>query len=97
MNLIVGKYILYYFTILSIVGFGYTFYDKRLAIHRSHKRIPEATLMFIGAIGGALSMFVTMLVIHHKTKYKKFMIGLPVMILVHAAIVFLLLKFVKIT
>lgn len=88
------KYFLYYFAIISIVAFCYTLYDKKLAKRRSHKRVPELTLMFIGAIGGATSMFITMLVIRHKTKHKKFMIGLPIMIVVHAVLTYLLIKFI---
>ena len=88
------KYFLYYLAIISIIAFCYTLYDKKLAKRRSHHRVPELTLMVIGAFGGALSMFITMLVIRHKTKHKKFMIGLPLMILAHAVIVYLLIKFI---
>lgn len=60
--------------------------DKSKA-KRSARRIPEATLMLVGLFGGALAMFVTMKTIRHKTKHKKFMIGLPLEIAFHAAIV----------
>lgn len=88
------KYFLYYLAIISIVAFCYTLHDKKLAKRRSRERVPELTLMVIGAFGGALTMFITMLVIRHKTKHKKFMIGLPLMILAHAVIVYLLTKFI---
>lgn len=57
-------------------------------------RIPEATLMLVGLLGGALVMFITMRTIRHKTKHKKFMIVLPLMIALHAALAcFYIIKF----
>ena len=57
--------------------------DKAKA-KRAVWRIPEATLMLVGLFGGALAMYVTMKTIRHKTKHKKFMIGLPLEIALHA-------------
>lgn len=67
--------------------------DKSAA-KRNKWRVPEATLMLIGLFGGALPMYVTMKTIRHKTKHKKFMIGLPLEIALHAA-VFCLILFAK--
>ena len=36
--------------------------------------------------GGATGMYVTMQLIRHKTKHKKFMIGLPIFIVLHIGI-----------
>ena len=49
-------------------------------------RVPEKTLLLFGALGGALGEWVTMLLIRHKTRHMKFMILLPVFILVHLAL-----------
>ncbi|MBQ8794271.1 MAG: DUF1294 domain-containing protein, partial [Clostridia bacterium] len=46
----------------------------------------------ISAIGGALGMYITMLIIRHKTKHKTFMIGLPFLILVHVVAILLYLQ-----
>ena len=75
-----------YFVIVSLVSVVITVADKASA-KKGGWRIPEATLMMIGLFGGALSMYVTMKTIRHKTKHKKFMIGLPLEIVLHAAIV----------
>ncbi|MBQ2973105.1 MAG: DUF1294 domain-containing protein [Clostridia bacterium] len=75
-----------YFVIVSLVSVVITVADKASA-KKGRWRIPEATLMMIGLFGGALSMYVTMKTIRHKTKHKKFMIGLPLEIVLHAAIV----------
>lgn len=55
-------------------------------------RISEKTLLAISAIGGALGMYITMLIIRHKTKHKTFMIGLPFLILVHVVAILLYLQ-----
>lgn len=82
-----SELILLYFLVISIVAVVVTAVDKKASKRRRKKRIPESTLMFIGLFGGALPMYITMKVIRHKTKHKKFMIGLPVMIVLHAILI----------
>ncbi len=89
---VLAGYLRYFFmayvAVISLVAIVFTVVDKSNA--KKHKRrVPESDLMFIGALGGALLMFVTMLAIRHKTKHAKFMAGLPAIILLHAALVFL--------
>lgn len=62
-----------------------TVIDKSRA-KRGKWRISENTLLLTGLLGGALAMYVTMRCIHHKTRKKKFMLGLPAEILLHAAV-----------
>ena len=61
--------------------------DKHRAVKGKY-RFSEKSLMLFGILGGALPMLLTMLLIHHKTRKKKFMMGLPAIIVLH--IVFLL-------
>ena len=75
-----------YLLMLGIVAIAITVGDKTAA-KKGKWRVPEATLMMIGLFGGALPMFVTMRIIRHKTKHMKFMIGLPLEIALHAAII----------
>lgn len=80
------KYILVYYIFISAVSLFITVYDKNAA--KKHKwRIPEKTLMLFGLFGGAEIMFITMKIIRHKTKHKKFMLGLPAEIILHIVIV----------
>ena len=81
-----------YFVLIGIVAVAITAGDK-LAAKKGKWRVPEATLMLIGLFGGALPMFVTMKTIRHKTKHMKFMIGLPLEIALHAAIICVILYF----
>ena len=62
-----------------------TIYDKIAAKKRPKHRIRENTLLLLAILGGAAAELVTMLLIRHKTRHKKFMIGLPVIIVAQAA------------
>ena len=76
--------ILIYLAIINITAIILTVYDKRAA-KRSWRRVSEKTLMITAAIGGAVAMLITMLLIRHKTKHKKFTIGIPVIIALQIA------------
>lgn len=80
------EFIIVYFSIISIISIILTVKDKYSAI-KGRCRVPEKTLMLIGLLGGAISMYITMLVIRHKTKHIKFMIGLPLEIILHLIII----------
>lgn len=80
------QYILVYYISISIPSVIITVYDKIAAIKKA-VRIPERTLMTFAALGGAAAMYVTMKTIRHKTLHKKFMIGLPVFIILHTLII----------
>lgn len=77
-------FLIYYF-VLAVVSAAITVADKTAA-KKNKWRVPEATLMLIGLIGGALPMYLTMKAIRHKTQHKKFMIGLPVEMVIHTVI-----------
>ncbi len=79
-----------YFVAISLAAVVMTLIDKSAA-KKGAWRIPEATLMTVGLFGGALAMYITMQGIRHKTKHMKFMVGLPLEIALHAAVVFLIL------
>jgi len=70
-----------YFSLISLIAIVVTICDKRAAI-RHKRRVSEKALFFLALIGGAAGMFMTMLLIRHKTKHKRFMLGLPIIIIV---------------
>ena len=70
---------------ISALTAAITIGDK-LAAKCGWRRVPEQTLFLLALIGGAAAMYVTMLLIRHKTKHKRFMLGLPLIIAVHCAI-----------
>ena len=79
-------YILIYWAVISLVSVIVTIKDK-IAAKKGRWRTPEATLMLLGLFGGAEAMYITMNLIRHKTKHKKFMIGLPAEIILHIAVI----------
>lgn len=84
------KVLIIYFSVISIISVILSVYDK-IASKKGAFRISEKALMTAGFLGGALSMYIIMKLIHHKTKHKLFMIGLPVEIVLHFAVIILLL------
>ena len=82
---------LIYFAAVSVGSVLITVLDK-IAARRRAWRIPERTLLLLGALGGAPAMLLTMLLIRHKTRHLKFMLGLPLLILLQCAAVILILR-----
>lgn len=69
-----------YTALLSIASVIVTIIDKIRAINHQW-RVPENTLLILSALGGSAAMYLTMLVIRHKTKHTKFMLGIPIIML----------------
>lgn len=82
--------ILVCFVIINIAASAAAMADKKKAI-KSRRRISEKTLMLLGLFGGAFGEYLTMLKIRHKTKHKKFMVGLPLEIFLHIVIIILII------
>lgn len=86
--------LLIYVLTVSFYSAAITCTDKRLAV-KGGRRIPEKKLFGAALLGGAAAMYITMRIIRHKTMHKRFMIGLPLIILIQiAAVCFILIKFV---
>lgn len=71
---------------ISLTAIIVTVYDKLAATRNPKGRIRERSLLIVGLLGGALPMIATMLIIRHKTSKKKFMLTLPLMIMLHTAL-----------
>ena len=80
--------ILIYLIAINVVTFFLYGMDKWKA-KRSKWRISEATLLGVAVIGGSIGAWLGMKVWHHKTMHKKFKYGLPLILIVQIAIVFL--------
>lgn len=85
-------FIIIYYILMSLYACSLTVYDKSRALKRK-RRISENALMYIGLLGGAGGMYLTMKLIHHKTKVKRFMVLLPALIIVHMIIFVVLAVF----
>lgn len=71
------------FSLLSVI---LTVYDKHASKIKGAYRVPENILLITALLGGAAAEFITMKIIRHKTKRKKFMIGLPFITVIHIII-----------
>lgn len=75
-----------YLAVISLISIIVCIYDKFASKHATKHRTREATLLLLSALGGSVAMFVTMQLIRHKTKHVKFMVGIPLIIVVQVAI-----------
>lgn len=83
-----------YIAIISLISIVVCIYDKKISRkNRVELRTPEKTLLLLSALGGSIAMFVTMLIIRHKTKHVKFMLGIPLIMIIQAGLVYLLFHF----
>lgn len=74
-----------YLIVLNLVGFFIMLVDKNRAI-KNQWRISEKALIGISIIGGSIGMLAGMNTFRHKTKHKKFTIGIPVILVIQVAI-----------
>lgn len=88
-------WLIIYLILISVWGVILTLWDKHAA-RRGARRVPEAALFLTGALGGAFAMFLCMQIIRHKTAHAKFMLGFPLMILLHVLLLYYLLFVLKI-
>lgn len=84
-GLLLEKGIAVYLLAINLAAAGAAIIDKCRA-RRGAWRIPEKTLLLLGACGGALGELAIMLLIRHKTRHPKFMILLPLFVLIHIAV-----------
>ncbi len=87
------RIVLLYLLIINTAAAIAAIIDKRRAV-RCQWRVPERTLLLLGLFGGALGEFITMRLIRHKTKHMKFMILLPLFIVLHIAVIVFLIVFI---
>ena len=86
------KYFYLYLIAINIVALIVTVHDKNAA-EKHRRRVSERMLFFIAALGGSPVMYLTMLIISHKTRKLKFMLGIPVIFLIEFAATLLVLHY----
>lgn len=75
---------------VSLMAVATSVWDKSRA-RRQKWRVPERTLWLLAVLGGSLATYVTMLVIRHKTLHRRFMWGLPLLMVAQTALLLLFL------
>lgn len=73
------KLILLYLLLMNAIGFLLMLVDKQKA-RKNLWRIPESTLLWTAALGGSIGSLAGMHAFRHKTRHKKFTVGIPVIL-----------------
>ena len=80
------KILFAHLAVISVISIIVCIWDKKISKkNKVELRIPEAVLLLLSALGGSVAMFITMLLMRHKTKHVKFMLGIPVIMILQAA------------
>lgn len=75
-----------YFAGINLIGFAIMGIDKYKAKKRAF-RIPEATLFIVALIGGSIGSIAGMYTFRHKTRHRRFVYGLPLILFLQLALI----------
>lgn len=78
--------IIAYIISVNIIGFLMMGLDKRKAKKQTY-RIPERTFWGLAILGGAVGILAGMKQFRHKTKHRSFTAGIPLLIIIQAALI----------
>lgn len=74
-----------YIILINLIAFVVFGIDKRKA-RKEQWRVPESTLFILAIIGGSIGALLGMLAFRHKTKHRKFTIGIPLILALQIAL-----------
>lgn len=83
------QYVLSYLLAVNLAAFCMMGLDKHKAVH-GQWRISEAALLGIAALGGSVGTLLGMYLFRHKTRRRKFTLGVPALLLVQLVLALLL-------
>jgi uncharacterized membrane protein YsdA (DUF1294 family) len=84
---VVMKYIIFYGLVINVIAFIIMYYDKHMAVkHKS--RVPEKRLFLLAAIFGSVGIWGGMYLFRHKTKHMKFVLGVPLILIIQIFIIY---------
>ncbi len=90
-------YILGLFFGINVFAFLAMMIDKYRAAKPGVERISEGRLFFMATIFGSLGVYAGMFAFRHKTQRWYFLIGIPLLIIQNAALLYLLIIFFRAT
>lgn len=79
--------LVFYLVIINLAAFAAYGIDKRRAVKKKW-RIPERYLLGLAVVGGSAGALCGMYTFRHKTRHKKFTIGVPVIFLIQIAVLY---------
>lgn len=83
-----------YFIIINILALIVMKWDKRQAI-KHKQRVPEQDLFLLALVGGVGGIYLGMYLFRHKTKKVKFVLGIPIILIMWLLICVRCLIFTK--
>ena len=78
--------ILLYLLVINIVAYQFMRIDKERARKKVY-RISEKTLFLLSFFGGSAGSLVGMYRFRHKTKHKKFIFGIPLLLIINIVVI----------
>lgn len=75
------QFFIIYLVIINFLGFIIMGIDK-LKAKRGSRRVPENTLFMFTILGGGVGTILGMYIFRHKTKKKKFTVGMPIILII---------------
>lgn len=78
--------LIYYLLGINAMTFALYGIDK-LKSKKGWWRIPEKTLLMLAVIGGSMGALYGIRLFHHKTKHKKFYLGVPILLVLQIALI----------
>ena len=85
MNVAIRDALAVWLVVINATTFAVYGADKSRA-KKGRWRIPEKTLLLLPLLGGSVGGLLGMAVFHHKTRHWYFRLGLPLMLLLQAAL-----------
>ena len=80
------RYLMYYLIVINITAWLMYGLDKWKAKSGAW-RISERALLLVALAGGSVGALAGMMLFRHKTRKAKFVVGVPVMLVIHCVIV----------
>lgn len=90
--MLIIKLLILYLIIMNVYVFILMRIDKRRAKTDRKHRIPEKKLLGLSLIGGSLGGVMAMRMFRHKTKHIAFSLGMPLMLVLHVALICSLIR-----
>ncbi len=85
------RLILLYLLLINALGFLLMLVDK-LKAKKNLWRIPESTLLTAAAMGGSVGCLIGMYTLRHKTRHRKFTLGIPAILTIQVGLTAYLLN-----
>lgn len=79
----------WYLFIVNLFAIGITIADKRRAARQQY-RVSERVLLLTALLGGSAAMYAAMRIVRHKTRHPKFMVGIPLILVLQISILLFL-------